>query len=141
MPFTLFGRLRRHGDILQAIDLCALSYPLTLPPCRLSEATAQKRVVAVIVLYRTTAEASESYRSLLKARERLDDERLDLKILLHDNSPEPASPGVLPPFVLYAAPGENKGLAGAYNRALSFALEEGYDWLLTLDQDLRFASV
>jgi GT2 family glycosyltransferase len=41
----------------------------------------------------------------------------------------------LPSEVQYKADVENGGLAKAYNYALEIAQKEGFDWLLTLDQD------
>ena len=44
-------------------------------------------------------------------------------------------PEQLPSDVLYTSDIANGGLAKAYNYALELANEQGFDWLLTLDQD------
>jgi GT2 family glycosyltransferase len=41
----------------------------------------------------------------------------------------------MPADVQYKADRHNSGLTAAYNYALTIAVEEGFDWLLTLDQD------
>lgn len=41
------------------------------------------------------------------------------------------------PTVAYIDSGVNAGLASALNRAAGLALQRGYDWLLTMDQDSR----
>jgi GT2 family glycosyltransferase len=55
--------------------------------------------------------------------------------MLYDNTPGGQDAGVLPAGVQYKADLDNSGLATAYNYALEIAHEEGFDWLLTLDQD------
>ena len=99
------------------------------------------RILAVIVLYKIAPEHSASYQSLLNAAKAVDEERLDLHIVLHDNSPDGTVLGTLPENVSYTADVANTGLTSAYNRALQRALGSdrgktpSYDWLLTLDQD------
>ncbi len=62
-------------------------------------------------------------------------------VYLIDNSPEPSK---LPPDFLqqkrfvYLPQKENKGLAAALNLGAAEALKEGYEWLLTMDQDSSF---
>lgn len=97
----------------------------------------RRRIVAVIVLYHTLAEESVSYRSLLRAAQQIPAGELDLLVVLHDNTPGSAAPGGLPRNVVFCANATNSGLATAYNRALTIALEGGYEWLFTLDQDTR----
>lgn len=92
------------------------------------------RILAVIVLYRMDAEASATYQSLLASHAALQTDAVDLHIRLHDNSPGVTSPQ-LPEMVTYIGDSSNSGLAQAYNHALTAALDEGYEWLLTLDQD------
>jgi GT2 family glycosyltransferase len=55
--------------------------------------------------------------------------------VLYDNTPGGQDAGVLPADVQYKADVKNGGMASAYNYVLEIAHEEGYDWLLTLDQD------
>ncbi len=93
------------------------------------------RLLAVIVLYKVVSSNSISFLTLEIARRNCLPENLDLKVLLYDNTPDAADPGELPPWVQYELAQRNSGLAGAYNRALEITVAEGYDWLLTLDQD------
>ena len=95
----------------------------------------KRRILTVVVLYKMTPLDSVSYRSLLQSAARLSSEALDLGIILYDNTPTSPGPHDLPPNVRYIPSSSNSGLATAYNLALKAALDEGYDWLLTLDQD------
>lgn len=98
-----------------------------------SSKSSRRRILAVIVLYKTTPGDSVSYQSLLRAQSLA--QALDLAIVLYDNSPGTAPVQNLPRNTRYIADTNNYGLATAYNLALNLALTEGYDWLLTLDQD------
>jgi GT2 family glycosyltransferase len=93
------------------------------------------RVLAVVVLYKLDPRESESFSTLQAAISRLTQRQADVKILLYDNTPGGQDPGVLPVDVQYKADPENGGLAKAYNYAIEMAHNEGFDWLLTLDQD------
>lgn len=93
------------------------------------------RVFAVIVLYKVLPANSVSLQTLLAAKDWAQGERIDLQILLYDNTPGSQDPGVLPTGVHYESASENRGLADAYNRALEIAQMQGFEWLLTLDQD------
>ena len=93
------------------------------------------RLFAVVVLYQTAPANSKAFQSLLEALRHSPPGHLDLKILLYDNTPGGQDAGVLPAGVQYKADLDNGGLAKAYNYSLEIAHEEGYDWLLTLDQD------
>jgi GT2 family glycosyltransferase len=92
-------------------------------------------LLAVIVLYKMTPNESSALSSLQAAILHLPPGQAEVKILLYDNTPGRLSVGVLPEGVQYKADSKNGGLAKAYNYALDIALEKGYDWLLTLDQD------
>jgi GT2 family glycosyltransferase len=92
-------------------------------------------VLAVIVLYKMKPSESVTLNSLQTAISCLDDEQAHIRILLYDNTPGGQDVGVLPAGVQYKADPHNGGLATAYNYALEVAHEEGFDWLLTLDQD------
>jgi len=92
-------------------------------------------VLAVIVLYEMKPIESAAFRTLRAAVSGLQDGQADIKILLYDNTPGGQDACVLPSEVQYKADVENSGLAKAYNCALGIAHEEGFDWLLTLDQD------
>lgn len=102
---------------------------LNNPVCR-----PQGRILAVIVLYKTAPLASVSCQTLLASAQSYPDSSF-LKIYFYDNTPGGQPQVEIPAGTTYESRGENNGLAIAYNRALAIALEEGYDWLLTLDQD------
>jgi GT2 family glycosyltransferase len=93
------------------------------------------RVLAEIVLYKTKPCESTSLNTLLAALSVLENDRADIRILLYDNTPGGQDTGVLPAGVQYKADFKNGGLATAYNYAIEIADREGFDWLLTLDQD------
>ena len=95
----------------------------------------QVAVFAVVVLYRTLPADSTTVRTLLRAAAYAAGSGLRLAIALHDNSPGAQQPPELPPEVRYTADPANSGLSTAYNHAATIATAEGFDWLLTLDQD------
>lgn len=90
-------------------------------------------VFAVIVLYGQLPEESPSFRTLLAAMAAAPS--LRLSILLADNTPSGQQPGPLPDGVRYLPAPDNPGLAQHYNEALALAQDDGFEWLLTLDQD------
>jgi GT2 family glycosyltransferase len=93
-------------------------------------------ILAVIVLYKMQVTDSPTYRSILKSLEQVPKDHLRLKILLYDNSPQTTAPPIeLPKNVQYRASKKNMGLADAYNTAVDVAYQEGFEWILTLDQD------
>jgi GT2 family glycosyltransferase len=100
----------------------------------------QLRILAVVVVYKMSPLQTPSFLSLLRAREAVLPGRLDLRIYLYDNSCDGADPGSMPEGVEYYAASRNEGLSQAYNQALRFALANGYEWLLTLDQDTSLPS-
>lgn len=92
-------------------------------------------ILAVIVLYRVRGQHSETFRTLQATNASRLGKEVE-SILLYDNTPGGTTPDFeLPQGVRYYAPGENRGVAGAYNYALCMAKQEGCNWLLTLDQD------
>lgn len=92
-------------------------------------------ILAVIVLYRMDPSRAPAFRSLLASAAAQAPDNLHLKILMYDNTPNGRQPHSLPDYVEYVPSIQNDGLAGAYNYALRVAETEGFDWLLTLDQD------
>jgi GT2 family glycosyltransferase len=98
------------------------------------------RVLAVIVLYKTTPSESASLSTLLATMSGLENGQADIRILLYDNTPGGQDTGVLPPAVEYKVDFKNAGLATAYNCAIEIADRDGFDWLLTLDQDTSLPS-
>ncbi len=92
------------------------------------------KILAVVVLYRRSAEQSESVMSLrsLIAGSVACWEALELTIC--DNSPYPQAPPA--GFDgLYVQDLANPGLAQRYNEALRWAEKRGAAWLMLLDQD------
>jgi rhamnosyltransferase len=66
------------------------------------------------------------------------------KLIIWDNTPESARKTInfsnlFPKSNIFEiTPGENKGLAIPYNEAIKVAQSEGFDYLLTMDQDSHF---
>lgn len=64
------------------------------------------------------------------------------KLYIIDNSENPLKEivgSILKlPNVIYLHDGENKGIASRLNQVCSIAVEDGYSWLLTMDQDSSF---
>lgn len=93
------------------------------------------QILAVVVLYKTSFDASQTLTTLSRALG--DDPTLldTFEILLWDNSPEPLDAPTLPfPFRYHHATG-NVGLSGAFNIAAEEATRSKTPWLLLLDQD------
>lgn len=93
------------------------------------------RLLAVIVLYKMQPSESAAFRTLRAAIASLQEGEAEIKILLYDNTPGGQAVGVLPDGVQYKANPENGALSTACNYALDVAHEEGFEWLLTLNQD------
>lgn len=90
------------------------------------------QILLVIVLYKCALKDSHSYRSLLS--------RYDaLSIFVYDNSP--FSQQIKRDRAEYVHAPENQGLSVAYNAACKYAKENGYDWMLLLDQDTDFSNI
>lgn len=91
-------------------------------------------ILAIVVLYKMSPEASPTYRALSAALR--DDVKLAgcMDLLVVDNSPESQE---LPTDMVgrYLHDGTNPGLAKRYNLALREAVAVGAGWLLLLDQD------
>ena len=95
--------------------------------------THRVRIFAVVVLYKQRPSASVTVATLARA---LQAAHTDCSVLVYDNSAEPdAAAEPLPAAFRYQAAAANRGLLGAYEAALDRMRQEGYDWLLTLDQD------
>ena len=89
----------------------------------------------MIVLHKMLPSESAAFRTLRAAIPGLQNEQAEIKVLLYDNTPGGQDPGALPAGVQYRADHENGGLSTAYNYALQIAHDEGFNWLLSLDQD------
>ena len=126
--------------------------PEPSPPRTVHSGRVPRSIFAVIVLYATDVAECISLRSLLNAAAQLPPGALNLQLVLYDNTPRsPAEVAIVEEAVrvvtgrsadtaFYVHDANNSGLATAYNRALRMALDEGYEWLLTLDQDTELAS-
>lgn len=93
------------------------------------------RILAVIVLYKMLPGESAAFRTLLAAMPSLRSGEAEVRILLYDNTPEGQAVGMLPAGVQYRSDPDNGGMSAACNYALEIAQDEGFFWLLTLDQD------
>ena len=93
------------------------------------------QILAVVVLYKSSLEDSITLRSLNAEFERCHDLRNQIRVLLWDNSPSPLSLNELQSAIEYRHSKTNLGVAGACNGAMEYALEQGYRWMLPLDQD------
>ena len=93
------------------------------------------RVFAVIVLYKMLPSESAAFGTLRAAISHVQRGKTDIKIVLYDNTPGGQDVEALPADVQYKADVDNGGLSNAYNYSLEIASENGFDWLLTLDQD------
>jgi glycosyltransferase involved in cell wall biosynthesis len=107
----------------------------TLTPPQTTQGKRVTRFLAVIVLHRLMPQDSLSYQTLLASAEYFNPVQSQLNLLLIDNCPTVPLPYALPSWVRYEKAPRNLGLAAAYNRAIDLALTEGFDWMITLDQD------
>ena len=92
-------------------------------------------IFATVVVYKVQPGETASLQTLLSAAASVEGTGVRLRIAVADNTPGGQDPGPLPAGVLYQVYPENPGLARPYNEALATAEREGFDWLLTLDQD------
>ncbi len=93
------------------------------------------KLLAVIVLYKLESSESVAFKTLQSAACKVSRDKLRLEILLYDNTPGGHCADNLPEGVRYESTLQNNGLPAACNRALEIAEAEGFDWILTLDQD------
>jgi GT2 family glycosyltransferase len=93
------------------------------------------QILAVVVLYKQSPQQSQTMQSLTRVFASSPDLSLFVRVLLWDNSPDPAPPVSLS-FVVGSGHAErNVGTSGAYNYAMELALSLDCPWLLLLDQD------
>lgn len=88
------------------------------------------KILFVIVLYKCKLEECHTYQTLLKDIESSED------LFVYDNSPMAQNTDIK--VGQYIHDTNNSGLSVAYNRAAEYAKENGYTWLLLLDQDTTF---
>ena len=89
-------------------------------------------ILIIIVLYKNNLEQSTSYKTLI---ERYSDRYL----YIYDNSPNQQT--ITRPNTIYIHDPKNSGLSVAYNKAAEYAKENGYKWLLLMDQDTDFSGI
>jgi GT2 family glycosyltransferase len=93
------------------------------------------KATVVIVLYRVAIADSPAFRCVMQALKQLDPNVGKVNIILWDNSPAAQVIFNSRDGVQYISDPRNLGLAHAYNRALEIAIDQGSEWLITLDQD------
>jgi GT2 family glycosyltransferase len=91
------------------------------------------KCLVVLVLYKQKLIESTSFQSLMQAWPAA----ADLKLVVYDNSPEGQPMAGLPETISleYIHDPSNPGVGKAYNCAGRIAREEGYRWMMLLDQD------
>lgn len=88
-----------------------------------------KRILYVIVLYKQKYRDTLSYRTLLWDVNQED-------VLIFDNSPVTSVYGNCPHNIISQP--NNPGLSSSYNKAAKYARDNGYEWIMVLDQDTTF---
>ncbi len=86
----------------------------------------------VIVLYKNLLEQSLTYKTLISFCP-------DYCLFVYDNSPNEQI--INRNNTIYVHDEHNSGLSVAYNKACKFAKDNGYKWLLLLDQDTDFSGI
>ena len=89
------------------------------------------RIAACIILYHP--DPSDLEKDILAVSD-----HVDTLILWRNSSEEIVVPNGLSCNVIWMGDGKNQYIAGALNRCLSYCSENGFDYLLTLDQDSEF---
>ncbi len=91
------------------------------------------KIAATVILYHPDEDVVRNMKSYLPAVE---------KLYIIDNTENPAQKTIDAikqlNNTLYLHDGENKGIAARLNQASDLAIKEGYEWLLTMDQDSFF---
>ena len=85
----------------------------------------EKQIAAGVVLFNPDKRTKEC---LSRLKEQVE------KIYIFDNSTKPIAIS-LPDGITYLSERENKGIAYALNRIMERAKADGYEWVLTIDQD------
>lgn len=89
------------------------------------------KILYVLVIFGCTVEQSRSFQTLIAHHK---DEVCNT--FIYDNSPIVQTTGYK--VAAYVHDISNSGLGKAYNEACNFAIANGYEWLLLLDQDTNF---
>lgn len=87
------------------------------------------KLAAVVVLYSPDAKILENINSYIDC--------VDV-VYAVDNSNNDNSADLKSPKIVYLPNGNNMGIAYALNKGAKQAIADGYDWLLTMDQDSTF---
>ena len=87
------------------------------------------KTAAVVVLYNPDNEVQENIKSYIDS--------VDV-VYAVDNSLDDNSQKFSDEKIVYISNGDNLGIAYALNVGAKKAVEDGYEWLLTMDQDSRF---
>lgn len=90
------------------------------------------QILTIIVLYHCKLENSRTYRTLRPS---------STDLLIFDNSENKQDISHIAKNAVYVFNGGNLGLSKCYNMAAKYAEENGYDWLLFLDQDTDFSEI
>lgn len=88
------------------------------------------KLAGVVVLYNPNSDVEENIKSYV--------DYVDV-VYAVDNSSNDNSAMFSKDKIIYISNGENKGIAYALNVGAQKAISDGYDWLLTMDQDSRFS--
>ena len=91
------------------------------------------KILPVIVIYNSVLQEQLTYKTLLT------DRRWDKFVVYDNSSNDYCSSTIEDERAIYIRDKNNSGLSTAYNFAAKIALNEGYDWLLILDQDTCFS--
>lgn len=93
--------------------------------------TEKVKILATIVLYNEPLYDTPTYKSLLK--------NSGLFIFVYDNSPiRQQNTFKSEDNLFYIHDGSNGGVSIAYNAAAKYAIQNGFEWILLLDQDTLF---
>ena len=92
--------------------------------------SAADKILILIVLYKKSIEESVSYRTL---KECIKSQNIRYKLIIYNNSSEYGLAESADAIVINSD--HNGRLSSAYNYAWRYALAEGYQWMLLLDQD------
>ena len=93
------------------------------------------QILAVVVRYKMELRESATIAGLLDAFAEAPSLQDAYRVLVWDNTPEALESPELPFAFHYRHSARNLGTSGAYNGAMQFAQENGYPWMLLLDQD------
>lgn len=91
----------------------------------------EKNILLVLVIYGCTVEQSTTYKTLIATNA-----EAVRNMFIYDNSPIEQTTSLN--VAKYVCDTSNGGLSKAYNEAYKFAISNGYQWLLLLDQDTHF---